>query len=94
MVEDAGGQMRDGYDDVVLRGHWPDGTLEIIEAAPRSLIDYRLLNQICDGSSPHVTLDGDVLTIRATNRMLVYRIVGRHPDRINHPHEWVIEWPD
>jgi hypothetical protein len=83
-----------GYGDVVVRGHWPDEALEIIEAAPRALIDDDLLTEIRNGASPHATLDGDVLTIRATNRTLVYRIVGKHPDWLNHPRAWVIEWPD
>jgi hypothetical protein len=86
------------YGDVVYRAlDWAAGryrSIEIIEAAPRALIDDETLDEIRVGARPYATLDGGVLTIRATNRTLVYRIVGRHPDRINHPHEWVMEWPD
>jgi len=53
-----------------------------------------MLDEIRNGASPHATLAGDVLTIHATNRTLIYRIVGRHPDRLNYPHAWVMEWPD
>ncbi len=82
------------YGDVVIRVHWPDETLEVIEAAPRALIDDEMLDEIRNGASPHATLAGDILTIHATNRTLIYRIVGRHPDRLNYPHAWVMEWPD
>ena len=92
--------MTDIYGDVIIRGlDWADGRyrcIEILEAAPRTLIDDALLNDIRGGCNPsdHATLDGDILTIRATNRTVIYRIVGRHPDRLNHPHEWVMEWPN
>lgn len=81
-------------EDVVIRGHWPDGTIEILEAPPRTLISGELLDDIALGASPHATLNGNVLTIRAANRTLVYRIVGHHPDPLNYPDTYVAEWPD
>ena len=84
----------DRYGDVVIQGHWPGGTIEVIEAPPRALISGELLDELAICDSPYVTLDGNVLTIRAANRTLVYRIVGRHPDWLNHPDVYVIEWPD
>jgi hypothetical protein len=83
-----------GYGDVVIRGHWPTDAIEVLEAAPRTLISDQLLTEIRNGASPHATLDGDLLTIRAVNRTVVYRIIGRHPDWLNHPNTWVMEWPD
>ena len=93
--------MIDTYGDVIVRGlDWADDgryrCIEILEAAPRTLVDDEVLNDIREGRNPwdHVTLDGDVLTIRGTNRTVVYRIVGHHPDWLNRPHTWVMEWPD
>ena len=84
----------DGYGDVVLQRHYDPDELHVVEAAPRTLISGEMLDDIALGASPYASLDGNVLTIRATNRTVVYRIVGHHPDRLNRPDVYVAEWPD
>jgi hypothetical protein len=87
-----------GYGDVVIRGHdWADGyyqQIEVLQADPRILISGEFIDDVAIGTHPAVTLAGNVLTIRAANRTVIYRIVGHHPDRLNHPDTYIAEWPD
>lgn len=81
--------------EVILRGSYLRSgaldELEIIEAAPRALISDELLEEIREGKvSPGITVDGDVLTIRGVNRTVIYRIMGKDPQR----HAYILEWPD
>jgi hypothetical protein len=63
----------------------------IDRADPRIQIADDFLDEIRAGNHhPDVTLDGDLLKIRAVNRTVVYRIGVYIPDRRVH----TAEWPD
>jgi hypothetical protein len=83
--------MAEGFGECIFTRHWTDGSLTVDRADPRVLIDAEVLDDIRDGRcGPELSLRGDVLTIDATNRRVIYRI-GEHlmlPDR------YVAEWPD
>ncbi|HEV8653144.1 MAG TPA: hypothetical protein VG276_28060 [Actinomycetes bacterium] len=78
------------YGDLILRG-WRHQRPEVIQADPRTLIVDELLEEIRQGKArPWVTLDGEVLTIRGSNRTVIYRIGEHLEDYRCH----VLEWPD
>jgi len=63
----------------------------VVEAAPRTLVSEEMLDQVRSGGGrPEVTLEGDMLKVRARNRTLIYRIGEYLPER----HAYVAEWPD
>lgn len=72
---------------LVLSVHYasPDdsiGRLKVEHADPIALLATELLDEIRAGSHhPDVEIDGNQLTIRATNRTVVYRIGKCDPDR-------------
>ena len=82
--------------EVILRRD--DDRLYVERADPRILVADPIVAALRDGTfygsdPPHghgLFLDGDVLTIRAANRTVIYRIVGYDPERF----AWVAEWPD
>jgi hypothetical protein len=87
--------LRLDYDgDWFVTGIGPD--LHIDRADPRVRISGELLEQIRAGNyHPAVTLDGDLLKIRAVNRTVIYRI-GRQVDvhLEGQRGTYLAEWPD
>jgi hypothetical protein len=76
-------------DCVIMRND--DDTLTVTQADPWTLISAELLDELDRGTNhPAVRMDGDVLTINATNRRVVYRI-----DRASFDgHCYTMRWPD
>jgi hypothetical protein len=65
--------------------------IHIDRADPRIQIADELLDEVRAGNHhPDVTLDGDLLKVRAVNRTVIYRIGVHIPDRQGH----TAEWPD
>ncbi len=65
-------------------------TLEVTRADPRILITQQALDEVRNGDRRYVTLIGDILTINASNRRVIYRIGEYLPNR----QAYVAEWPD
>lgn len=68
-----------------------DDVLHIDRADPRILVAVEVIDEIRRGhNTPHVTIDGDLLKFRGTNRTVVYRIGEQAPNM----HAYSAEWPD
>jgi len=68
-------------------------TITVTDADPTVLISAELVDEFTAGNrAPEVTLDGDVLTINAANRRVVYVIDRRSYDA--HTRCYVMRWPD
>jgi hypothetical protein len=84
--------------DVTMTVLMDIGRLRIVRADPQIGISAPLLRMMRAGDRhPDVTIDGDVLTINAVNRRLVYRIGEYHPIGLPDSGEngwWYAEWPD
>jgi hypothetical protein len=82
---------RGHYGNVILRSWFGSAQVEVVQADPSTLISSALLNEIRRGeANPSVTVDGSVLTIRGSNRTVIYRIVEHLP----HLNAYLLEWPD
>ena len=82
--------MSDGWDGAcsVL---WCGDELDILAAGPRVTMTAELVDSFRRGyGHPSVSLDGDVLTIRGTNRTVVY-VIGEHLPETD---TYRAEWPD
>jgi len=70
--------------------------LDVTQADPQARICADLLQEISvetvRGESQWATLDGDVLTIKADNRTVVYRI--DYTDWDMNDDSYLMEWPD
>jgi hypothetical protein len=66
--------------------------LYIDHADPRVLVADEVLAEWRQGNyyHPALTLDGDLVKIRARNRTVVYRLVEHVPEW----RAWIAEWPD
>jgi hypothetical protein len=64
----------------------------VVQADPRVLIAGELHDLMREGRGLHrcVTLDGDLLRIRAKNRTVIYRVGEYIPER----RAYFAEWPD
>jgi hypothetical protein len=91
------GSERDG---LILRSHWQPGGepwLEIIHAEPRALFSGVLLRKVRRGeASPFTEMSGglvgigSIVTIRARDRNVVYRLIEYDERR----DVYTGEWPD
>lgn len=82
--------------DVLITGHnWNPETgryesITIDRADPRAWITAEMLNMAVASELDFCTLNGDVLTLRADNRTVIYRIRGYHVQY----DAYLMEWPD
>lgn len=67
-----------------------EGRLLVLHADPRIWISAELLAELRREAHPDVTLIGDVLTVNAVNRRVVYRL-GEY---MREADCWLAEWPD
>jgi len=67
--------------------------ITVVEADPAVLISAALVDELAAGNrAPEVTLDGDVLTIDAANRRVVY-VIDRSSYNLA-TNQYVMRWPD
>lgn len=78
--------------DLVVRRHYnPDGewpTIEIVRADPKIRISLPMMLELLITENPAVKFDGDILTITATNRNVVYLVGDLDPSTDTYPAEW------
>ena len=75
--------------DLVLRRDNNTDRLEVMHAEPKIRVAAELLEDLrAGGGHRDVTLDGDVLTINATNQRVIYRIGQYDPLRDCYSAEW------
>jgi len=81
--------MTGDYDGDCIVRRFGDVHLEVLHADPRTLIAKVLLDEIrAGGAHPAVSLVGDVLTIRASNRTVIYRLGEYLPESGCYRAEW------
>jgi hypothetical protein len=85
----------EGFGELVVQMRpWPFRSFEdellVKHADPRILITEELLDEIANSDGRLASLKDDVLTIKGSNRRVIYRIGEYVPDR----RAYVAEWPD
>lgn len=86
----------DKVGDCVLGADYGDpddlhGRLRVDRADPIIWVSAEIVERVrVNDHHPDVTVDGDLLTIRASNRTVIYRIGEYYPQR----HCYLLTWPD
>jgi len=74
---------------------WTGDQFEIVEADPRITITDEFIDRVRQGyGHPNISLVDDVLTMRGTNRTVVYRLVEHVPAVGITQSHYRAEWPD
>jgi hypothetical protein len=83
--------------ELALRANYANGSsipssIEVMQADPVVFFTQEAIEAIKAGgpSARHASINGDLITIRATNGTWIYRIGAYQPDA----HGYVCSWPD